>query len=106
MGPAHPAVGGVVGYTPFIVVFLCSFLFSLFFIIFICILRIPAYLGFPGWVFSAWVTRDVTSDSVPFWVPPPRTARALSATWIVVSTLACIASSDRHSVALALSSSL
>ena len=52
------------------------------------------------------MTRDVTSDSVPFWVPPPRTARALSATWIVVSTLACIAASDRHSVALALSSSL
>ena len=52
------------------------------------------------------MTHDVTSDSVPFWVPPPRTARALSATWIVVSTLACIASSDRRSVALALSSSL
>ena len=56
--------------------------------------------------FYAWVTHDVTSDSVPFWVPPPRTARALSTTRIVVSTLACIASSDRHSVALALSSSL
>ena len=83
-----------------------SLYFLLFFIIFICIPRIPAYLGSPGWVFYAWVTRDVTSDSVPFWVPPPRTARALSATWIVVSTLACIASSDRHSVALALSSSL
>ena len=56
--------------------------------------------------FYAWVTHDVTSDSVPFWVPPPRTARTLSATWIVVSTPARIASSDRHSVALALSSSL
>ena len=31
VGPAHPAVGGVVGYTPFIVVLLCSFIFSLFF---------------------------------------------------------------------------
>ena len=37
---------------------------------------------------------------------PPRTARALSATWIVVSTPARIASSVRHSVAVALSSSL
>ena len=106
MGPAHPAVGGVIGYTPFycgFLVFLCRYLF---FIIFICIARIPAYLGSPGWVFYAWVMHDVTSDSVPFWVPPPRTARALSATWIVVSTLACIASSDRRSVAMAMSSSL
>ena len=57
-------------------------------------------------VFYAWVTRDVTSDSVPFWVPHPRTARALPATWIVVSTPARIASSDRRSMAFALSSSL
>ena len=56
--------------------------------------------------FYAWVTRDVTGDSVPLWVPPPRHARTLSATCLVVSTLACIVSSDRHSVALALSSSL
>ena len=32
---------------------------------------------------------------------PPRTARVLSATWLVVSTPARIASSDRHSVAVA-----
>ena len=66
----------------------------------------PCLAWVPRVVFYAWVTRDMTSDSVPFWVPPPCTARALSATWIVVSTLARIASSDRHSVALALSSSL
>ena len=81
MGPAHPAVGRVVGYTPFfIVVFLYRIIFLSIFIIFICMPRTPAYLGSPEWVFSAWVTRDVTSDSVPFWVPPPRTARALSTT--------------------------
>ena len=37
---------------------------------------------------------------------PYRPLLALSATWIVVSTPARIASSDRHSVAVALSSSL
>ena len=57
-------------------VFLCLIIFLFIFIIFICMLRTPAYLGSPGWVFYAWVT----SDSVPFWVPPPRTARALSTT--------------------------
>ena len=70
VGPAHPAVAKVVGYTSFfIVVFLCSCIifYCLFiFIIFICIARAPAYLGSPGWVFCAWVTHDVTSDSVPF----------------------------------------
>ena len=86
-------------------VFLYSFI-SIYFLLFLFVLCVSLLtLGPPGG-FSAWVTHDVTSDSVPFWVPPPRTARALSTTWIVVSTLACIASSDRHSVALALSSSL
>ena len=51
------------------------------------------------------MTRDVTSDLVPFGVPL-LAARAVSATWIVVSTPARIASSDRHSLAVALSSSL
>ena len=90
------------------VVFLYSFIYIYIFFNYYFYLY-SAYPCLP-WVplvgFYAWVTRDVTSDSVPFWVPPPRTARALSATWIVVSTPACIASSDRHSVALALSSSL
>ena len=107
MGPAHPAVGRVVGYTPFLLWFSCIFLIFLFiFLIFICLPCAPACLGSPGWVFYAWVTRDVTGDLVHLWVPLPRHARALSATCLVVSTLACIASSDRHSVALALSSSL
>ena len=61
--------------------FSCVILFFLFiFLIFICMLRAPANLGSPGWVFYAWVTRDVMSGSDPFWVPPRRTARALSAT--------------------------
>ena len=90
----------------FIVVFLFNFIFLFIFIIFICLPRAPAYLGSPGWVFYAWVMRDVTGDSVPLWVPPPRHARTWSATCLVVSTLACIVSNDRHSVALALSSSL
>ena len=67
VGPAHPAVGWVIGYTPFLLWFSCVILlFSLFFFLFICLLHAPAYLGSPGWVFCAWVTRDVTSDSVPF----------------------------------------
>ena len=37
---------------------------------------------------------------------PPSHCRALSTTWLVVSTPARIASSDRHCVAVALSSSL
>ena len=87
-------------------VFLCLFIFLFIFLIFICLPRAPVTLGPPGGFFYAWVTRDVTGDSVPLWVPPPRHARALSATCLVVSTLACIVSSDRHSVAVALSSSL
>ena len=52
VGPAHPAVGRVIGYTPFLLWFSCIILFfSLFFIIFICLPRAPAYLGSPGWVF-------------------------------------------------------
>ena len=78
-------------------VFLYLFILFLFiFLIFICLPSTPACLGSPGWVCYAWVTRDVTGNSVPLWVPPPHHARALSATCLVVSTLACIASSDRH----------
>ena len=69
VGPAHPAVGGVLGCTLFILVVFLKILFnSLFFIMFICIPQFPAFLGSPGG-FYAWVTRDVTSDLVPFWVP-------------------------------------
>ena len=50
-GPAHPTVGGVIGYTPFYCGFLVFLYRYLFFIIFICIARVPAYLGSPGWVF-------------------------------------------------------
>ena len=36
-----------------------------------CNARAPASLGSPGWVY-AWVTQDVTCDSVPHaWVPLP-----------------------------------
>ena len=69
VGPAHPAVERVVGYTSFycgFLLFLYYILLSFSFIIFICIAHAPAYLGSPGWVFYAWVTHDVTSDSVLF----------------------------------------
>ena len=70
VGPAHPAVERVVGYTSFLLWFSCVlvlyFMIFLFFFIFICIARAPAYLGSPRWVFYAWVMHDVTSDSVPF----------------------------------------
>ena len=88
--------------------FVVFWYFNFYFYVSLClfVFRVSLLALGPRVAFYAWVTRDVTSDSVPFWVPPPRTARALSATWIVVSTPARIASSDRHSVALALSSSL
>ena len=53
----------------FLVVFLCFIFSFLFFIMFICIPRVPAFLGSPGGGFYAWVTRDVTSDLVLFGVP-------------------------------------
>ena len=48
VGPAHPAVGGVLGCTPFLVVFLVFYFYYLCFIMFICIPRVPAFLGSPG----------------------------------------------------------
>ena len=70
VGPAHPAVERVVGYTSFfIVVFLCSCIifYYLFILLFLFVLRVPLLtLGPPGGFFYAWVTHDVTSDSVPF----------------------------------------
>ena len=91
---------------PFLLWFSCILLYLFIFYYFYLYCAFPCLPWVPRVGFYARVTHDVTSDSVPFWVPPPRTARALSTTWIVVSTLACIASSDRRSVALALFSSL
>ena len=51
VGPAHPAVGGVIGYTPFIVVFLYSFI-SLYFLLFLFVLRVSLLtVGPPGGFF-------------------------------------------------------
>ena len=47
VGSAHPAVGGVLGYTLFIVVFLSSCV-DFYFYYFCCIVRAPAYLRSPG----------------------------------------------------------
>ena len=49
VGPAHPAVGGVLGCTPFFSGFLVIYIYFLCFIMFICIPRVPAFLGSPGW---------------------------------------------------------
>ena len=51
VGPAYPAVGGVLGYTPFLVVFLVFYFYYLCLIMFICIPRVPAFLGSPGGFF-------------------------------------------------------
>ena len=51
VGPAHPAVGGVLGCTPFLVFFLVFYFYSFCFIMFICIPRVPAFLWFPGGFF-------------------------------------------------------
>ena len=49
VGPAHPAVGGVLGCTPFFSGFLVFYNYFLCFIMFICIPHVPAFLGSPGW---------------------------------------------------------
>ena len=68
VGPAHPAVGGVLGCTPFLVVFWC-FIFIFYVSLCLFVFRVSLHsLGPPGG-FYAWVTRDVTSDLVPFGVP-------------------------------------
>ena len=72
MGPARPAVWGVLGYTLFyIVVFLYSCVIFCFYycfiLLFLFVLRVPLLtLGPAGGFFYAWVTHDVTCDSVPF----------------------------------------
>ena len=49
----------------FLYLVLCFiFIIVLFYFVY-CNARAPAYLGSPGWVY-AWVTQDVTCDSVPF----------------------------------------
>ena len=65
VGLAQPAVSGVLGYTSFMFwfsVFLFRFLFLLPFIL----LRVPCLPWVPRVGFHAWVTHDVTGDSVPF----------------------------------------
>ena len=77
VGPALPAILTGVRVNPFLYCgFLVSCVMVYFYYCFIlfcvyCNARAPAYLGYPGWVY-AWVTQDVTCDSVPHaWVPPP-----------------------------------
>ena len=69
VGSAHPEVGGVLGYTPFLLCFLvilCSFLFLLFLLGCAC----PCLPSVPRVGFSAGVTQDVSCESVPHaWVP-------------------------------------
>ena len=65
VGSAHPAVGGVIGYTLFyygFLVILCRFLFLLFLLYCAC----PYLPSVPRVGSSAGVTQDVASDSVPF----------------------------------------
>ena len=65
VGSAHPAVGGVIGYTLFycgFLVILCRFLFLLFLLYCAC----PCLPSVPRVGFSAGVTQDVVIDSVPF----------------------------------------
>ena len=65
MGSAHPAVGGVIGYTLFLLWFSCHLVYIFIFIIFV-VLRVPLLTFGPPGRFSAGVTQDVASDSVPF----------------------------------------
>ena len=65
VGSAHPAVGGVIEYTLFycgFLVILCRFLFLFFLLYCAC----PCLPSVPRVGFSAGVTQDVVSDSVPF----------------------------------------
>ena len=65
VGSAHPAVGGVLGYTLYycgFLVILCRFLFLLFLLYCEC----PCLPSVPRVGFYAGVTQDVASDSVPF----------------------------------------
>ena len=49
VGPALPAVGGVLGCTPLFYGFLVFYIYFFCFIMFICIPCVPALLGSPGW---------------------------------------------------------
>ena len=67
VGPAHPAVGWVLGCT----LFSCFYLFlilSFMFILFICAPHVPAFLGSLGFFYD-WITRDMTSDLIPLGFP-------------------------------------
>ena len=48
VGSAHPAVGGVFGYTSFLLWFSCHLSVDFYFSYFCCIARAPAYLRSPG----------------------------------------------------------
>ena len=69
VGPAHPAVGGVLGCTPFLVVFLVFYILLFLFHYVYLYSACPCIPWVPRGVFYARVTRDVTSDLVPFGVP-------------------------------------
>ena len=72
VGPAQPAVCGVLGYTSFYVFWFSVFLFRVFIFIAFYFYSFYFYCACPclPWVprvwFYAWVTHDVTGDSVPF----------------------------------------
>ena len=94
-----------VGVLPFFIGFNFAILKCLRFLFFYvyCFIACPCLKHVP-YGCASW-RHDVTSD----WVDlgsPSRTSRTLSHAWLVVTTAAPVASSDRHSVALALSSSL
>ena len=101
VGPAHPATGRMLGCTLF--VFTYDFFYLFLFLLFICIPRVPALL-FRG-VFMrgvAWHNEWLGCLGVPL--------LALPGLCLLLAygsrQLAPVASSDRHSVAVALSSSL
>ena len=66
VGSAHSAVCGVLGYTSFLLWFSLSSCVDFYFYYFCCIARCPCLPSVPRVGFSAGVTQDVASDSVPF----------------------------------------
>ena len=68
VGPAHLAVGGVLGCTPFFRVFSGVLYFIFMFHSIYLYSACPCIPWVPRGVFYAWVMRDVTSDLVPFGV--------------------------------------
>ena len=66
VGSAHPAVGGVLGYTSFFIVVFLSSCVDFYFLLFLLYCACPCLPLVPWVGFSAGVTQDVASDSVPF----------------------------------------